>query len=1056
MRYVSLHHHTTFSYGDGYGTPQSHVERVASLGMSAMAVTEHGNITSHVQFEKAANATGIKPIFGLEAYCAPDDMRETANRRKWHLTILAENQEGYRNLCRLVTKSWADGFYQWPTIHGRWLEEHSEGLIVLSGCLDSKLACDLLGGKGRDFGNEADAVRTLKSFKRIFGDRFYLETQQFPELARAGEINRKYAEWSRKYGIPLVATSDCHYPVPEDSTMQTILHAASRGTGTVAAAEASWEYDIKLTPPTSDKAILKRLMGTGLTRRDAELAIDSTSQIAARCDAKLIKAENLRFPLPRDYKDSGELAWDWLRKGWRYRLARNPAMRANKKVYAERLKYEMEMIQSKDFLDYFLMLSDAVSWGKDAGIAVGPARGSAAASLACYLWRITEIDPIPFPNMLFERFIDVTRTDLPDVDLDFDDERRDELRQHMVDLYGANRVGNVGTFTKYKGKNSLEDVGRVYTVPKYKIDTIKGYVVERSGADARADESLGDTIEMFAEAKKVMDEYPDLYNALRLEGNYKGMSVHAAGLVVSNTPITDNVAYYTREDKKNNSIRQVLSVDKRDAEYMNLLKVDLLGLKTMGQIGRSLELIGMPLDDLYSLPLDLPEVIEAFRVNDVVGIFQYSGLATRIVNGDVKPDSFLELCDVNALSRPGPLHSGTTNDYVDTKWGRKEPTHYHPIIDELTSHTKFQIIYQEQMLQILKIIGDFPWTSVNAIRSVISKKYGDAAFNEKRGEFIEGATRSQGMEEELAGRIWARLVTAGSYAFNNAHCVSYSTLAYWQMWMKVHHPEAFYAGNLIKFKDNEYSLLRDALDHGIAIKPPDLNKSGVTWGIVDGALAGGLSQIRGIGDKVSAQILEDREANGLFEHVTDITRIKGVGPVMAKKITAVTESDDPYEIKKVDRVLAKVRKAIDRRTFFARRPTHSVTQIGKARKGEFIVTLSIPIKRIPQDLVENERGRTGKSEEEVRAAMKDPHLTKYMAMVCMDEGQEQMFARYNRYSFPRFEDAIWNHLNLKKDVCLFWGKRSQAYGNSLNVDGMLILDPDIFDDDGNLIDDDEE
>lgn len=296
MRYVSLHHHSTFSFMDGYGLPEHHVKRVAELGMGALALTEHGNISSHVQLEQAAKDAGIKPIFGLEAYTAAESMREDKSTRKWHLTMLAMNEVGYRNLMTLVTRSWAEGFYMWPTISGSMLAEHNEGLIVLSGCADSKLACDLLGGKGRETGNEQDALRTMAAFRDLLGDRYYLETQMFPELERSRTLNTWYAEQSVRLGIPLVATADCHYPMPDDNEMQVILHTAGRGGGSVDTQESSWEYDIRLTPPTSDKLVISRLTGAGLNRLQAQGAARSTVEIAERCNVTLPKADRLKYP----------------------------------------------------------------------------------------------------------------------------------------------------------------------------------------------------------------------------------------------------------------------------------------------------------------------------------------------------------------------------------------------------------------------------------------------------------------------------------------------------------------------------------------------------------------------------------------------------------------------------------------------------------------------------------------------------------------------------------------------------------------------------------------
>jgi DNA polymerase-3 subunit alpha len=1020
--------------------------RAADLGMDAMALTEHGNVSSHVPLEKYGLQYGIKTIFGLEGYTAPSNMRDMGNRSKWHLTLLASDQEGYRNLMRLTTRSWAEGFYQWPTISGEMLAEHNEGLIVLSGCSDSHLACTLLGGKGRDKGSEHDANRLIQQYKDLLGDRYYLEVQAFPELQRTHAINGWYAAAARRHGIPLVATSDVHYPFAADNEMQVILHTASRGGSTVEATAAEWEYDIPLTLPTSDAFITKRLLGTGLSRRDVEGSIATTRQISDRCIVTLPKADRLKFPLPSGYSSAEELIWDWLRRGWEYRSIGNRELRRQESKYLARMRYEMDLILQKDYVDYMLMLSEAVVWAKDRGIAVGPARGSAAASLVVYLLRITEIDPLPFPNMLFERFIDLNRTDLPDIDLDFDDERREELTEHMVEMYGADHVGNVGTFTKYRGKNSLGDVARVNGIDHIAILPVKALIVERSGGDSRADSSLQDTIDLFPQAKAVFDEFPVLYKSFRLEGNYKGMQTHASGLVISNDPLTDNVATYTRETGtgKHKKIRQVLSVDKHDAEYLNLLKADFLGLSTMGMIGRCLRMIGMSLDDLYleCSTLDDPRVIESFRNNDVTGIFQFGGGATRVVNNDVKPDNFLELCDINALSRPGPLHSGTTNDYIAVKWGRKEPDFFHERINEITVHTKHQIIYQEQILQIIKELGGLGWAHIQEIRKIISLKKGEGAFNERKQDFIDGCMETNGINEELAVAIWNRLVTAGQYAFNASHCVSYSMLAYWCMWFKVYHPLAFYSNQLVKDSDNQYWLLRDAIKHGIKILPPNVNRSDVEWTPTGPkTIRGGFAQVPGIGQALGEVIVNDRRAMGPFDGWGDLIRVKGIGSSKMTMIREMAESDDPFNIYVVDQALAEIRAGLKRGDFGPRPyPTVRASEIPTdATRNLPLVWIGVPQSRNPQDIVEDERARTGMEMEEIEKTMKRPDLRKKMAVVAVDDSDETVYLRFSRWTFPKFEKALWN-LELGKDVVLVKGKRlSMVMGRNVQVEQMWIF-----------------
>lgn len=1307
-----------FLYGrlNGYGTPEQHVARAAELGMGAMALTEHGNVSSHVKLEQAGQKYGVKPIFGLEAYTGPIDMRENKNRRKWHLTLLAMDDLGYRNLMRLVTRSWAEGFYQWPTISGPMLADHHEGLIVLSGCADSKLSCDLLGGKGREHGDEQDAHRTIESFKDLLGDRYYLECQQFPELDRSCQLNGWLAGAARRHGVPLVGTADVHYPHPDDNEMQVVLHAAGRGAGTVAQAEAEWEYGIRLTHPLSDKFILRRLQGTGLTVAQAQGAVLASSDIAGRCTVELPKVERLRYPLEKGMTAS-ETVWAWLREGWHYRVRMNPRLKAEQAAYVKRLKYEMELIEGKDFLDYFLMLSDIVRWSKDNGIPVGPARGSAAASLTCYLLRITEIDPLQFPVMLFERFIDLNRRDLPDVDLDFDDERRDEVRDYAKRKYGEDRVANIGTFTKYRGKNALIDVARVHNIPDWKIKVIKDLVVERSGGDSRVDASLGDTMEMFPQAKAVFDEFPDLHKAIRLEGNYRGMGVHAAGLVISNDPLTDNVASYTKEVKGKES-RSVLSVDKYDAEYLGLMKADFLGLTTMGMLRRALAMIEMSLEELYAVTLDDPEVIGAFHANDVTGIFQFGGGATRVVNGDVKPDNFMELCDINALSRPGPLHSGSTNDYIAVKHGRMQPDHLHPVIDELTKDTKYQIIYQEQILQIIRELGGLPWTHIQEIRKIISLKKGEGAFNERRQDFIDGCGERYQIDPKQALKIWNKLVTAGQYAFcmtgetvltkgganqhsksrtvtlrelyelqqkhtinwwnyhspkvqqmdddgrirprkifwidhpvdrdiirvetasgrvlrmspehrllstdgyllatdlrigmelvamgehfvpeyvgvrtdrakgksysgkgtpvgdnnpawidgrtgllarvkkvvedrsrrccehcqaagrntshslefahilslddlggnykkyhsdmnilhlcnschkkfdyakgervsrdtrgrptvtdeitsirpdgedlvydvhmdstghnyigdgivqhnNAAHCVSYSMLAYWCMWFKVHHTEVFYAASLQKVDkdDTRYLLLRDAIRHGIKILPPDLDRSGVTWDRTEDGVLAGFLQVPGVGEVLAGSILEEREREP-FGTWDDLLRVKGIGPTMMEKITSMAASDDPFKIYVVDWLLNDIRaELVDGGMGPLPIPTHKATEIPTdAQRNLPLVWVGIPKARNPQDVLEDERARSGDDIDVCRKRMglKVGDPVKKMAVVAVDDTDESVYLRFSRRDFPRFEKALWS-MKLNTDVVLVRGERlSMVMGRNIQVKQMWVITP---------------
>lgn len=1044
MEWVSLHHHSTFSYMDGYGTPEQHVQRAADLGMKALAFTEHGNVSSHVRLETAAAKHGIKPIFGLEAYTGPIDMRETGNQRKWHLTLLAETQEGYQNLNRIATRSWEEGFYRWPTVTSNILRDHSEGIIVLSGCADSKVACDLLGGKGRERGDIRDARKTIRSFKKIFGDRYFLECQQFPELGRTQAINSQFAEFSREFDVPLVATADCHYPVASDNEMQKILHAAGRNTGTVEAAEAGWEYDIRLTLPESDRAIWERLRQTGLTGKEAERAVRMAGEIADRCTVVLPKAERVRYPLQQEMDfvpgmTAVDMLRKWMNSGWKFRGI-NTMPKAEQKRYRERAKYELDLVADKDFVDYFLMLSDVVRHCKDNGIPVGPARGSAAASLVCYLLRITEVDPMRFPLMLFERFIDPNRMDLPDVDLDFDDELRDECRQHLIRRYGADKVGNIGTFTKYKGKNSIDDVARVYSIPKFQAEKVKEFIVERSGGDSRTDASLIDTVEMFPQVKAVFDEFPQLYRAIQLEGNYKGFGVHAAGVVVASEPINNFVATYSRLVGKHKNKVSVLSVDKKDGEKLGLLKGDFLGLSTMGMIRHALVSIGMTLEELYAIPLDDQDTLDAFTRADVIGIFQFEGRTTRMVCQEVQPTDFMSLSDINALSRPGPLHSGSTGDYIAAKHGRLIVESMHPIVDKYTKTTYGQIVYQEQILSICREMGQFPWTDMGQIRRVISQKMGEAAFQNWFDMFANGA-ENQGIPRSLADKVWRKMVTAGTYAFNVAHCISYSMLGFWCMWLKVHHPEAFYAATLRKTSkaDRAVALMRDMQDARfgrlLPVLPPDMLESGFTWTPVQGGVRAGFSQIPGIGEKTGELIVSSRADLGLREW-SDLVQIKGIGPKTVEKISAFAGQEDPFGVGALRRGAQEIKDLITGGQFPMKMPDTLADEIPyEAKISEHVLLVRVRTRNL-QDLYENALSRTGQAlnPEEV----KDPHLKDSMTLYCEDESG-LCTVKINRWNYPKFKEDLWK---IKLDSDFVWMRvvKKAHDGKTVHLQEMAVVE----------------
>lgn len=737
----------------------------------------------------------------------------------------------------------------------------------------------------------------------------------------------------------------------------------------------------------------------------------------------------------------------WLNEGWKYR-GFDKLSKKLKAEYIERVNYEFGLMETKDFLDYFAVLGDVVRKAKDRGVLVGPARGSAAASLCCYLWRITEVNPMEYPSMLFERFIAPDRNDEPDIDLDFEDERRDEVRQIMIEKYGIDRVGNIGTFTRYRGKNAIDDVARVYQIPTWEVARAKEFLVERSGGDSRFDAGIIDTVEMFPQVKEVFDKYPDLYKSIELEGNYKSFGVHAAGLVIGAQPLDQYVATYAKDvgqgiHKKN---VRVLSVDKYDGEHLGLMKLDALGLTTMGMIRNAIDMLGMTLEDLYDIPMDDPETLAAFERADVTGIFQFEGRTTKMVCQQMSPKNFMDLAAVNALSRPGPLHSGSTADYLAIRSGKQKREDVHPIVSKICDFTEGQIIYQEQILQICGDVGKLPWTHRSAIRKIISSKKGESAFNALWEQFRDGAAENN-IDEKSAALIWKRMVTAGTYAFNIAHCVSYSMLGFWAMWLKVHHPAIFYAAQLQKSKDKDkiVELMKDMQDprygRSLRILPPHLDESGVTWTPVEGGVRAGFLQIPGVGEKTAMAIAEahkERHFGDWIELMGSKGGVKGVGKTTVEKMEEFATKEDPFGIDQVAKDIRAIKNAIKNDLLpgapMPRQTSDDVPYEDVPWRGVIVGRLKdLQLK----DLFEDHRARTG--EELDPSTIKNPEL-KHSVTMYLEDTLGRLTVKINRHIYPRFKDMIWE-ASKNQDYFLCSVKKYPFLGKSIHVLDMWVIDP---------------
>lgn len=1057
MRFVSLHHHSTFSFLDGFQLPEAHVRRATEVNMGALAMTEHGNIFSHVKLEAAAEEQGIKPIFGCEFYCGwTDEKRRT--QRKNHLTVIAKTTEGYMNLLALVNRSWKEGFYYEPTVDWGWLEQHQKGLIILSGCNGSALFTACVGGKHVE---EKDAgYRRGLSVARWMSSRFddfYIEVQAFPELEKTRLANPILARIAKTINRPLVATLDCHYTAPEEGEIQAILHNCRPGEQkTLEQQVQDWGYEVPLCHPPTDRAVYRRLRGTGLSLEQASEAIVSTEEIAQSIDVTLPKLPGVEFPVPEGEGDKVEFWRKLLKAGWRYRGCHELPPEERDR-YKKQLAIEMELIETKGYVNYFLIVQDAIVYAKEQQIPIGPARGSAAASLACYLLRITEIDPMLYDNLLFSRFIDWTREDMPDIDIDFATYGRSIVRDYLLDKYGEGCVNNVGTFTMYKSKVALNDAARVHKVPKKAVETVKELLLERSSGDLRASATIEDTVDQFEAAYKVFQDYPELQYAMDLEGNAKDFSVHAAGLVISTEPITSVTAVIEREvPKGSGNIIQVVSMDKRDAERQGLEKLDFLGLSTMDMIAEAMHQLDMTVEDLYAIPMDDPEVIDGFRRNDVAGIFQFDGRATRMVNGAVKPDDFNEISLLIALSRPGPLHNGAVEGYVKVKYGGEaeaEAAKIHPALDEITEDVNYQIVYQEQIMRIVRQIGGFDDAKTAQIRKIIARKKGEQEFNRQKEKFLEGATTYherrddiEAIDRDVATRIWGMCITAGAYSFNASHSVSYAKLAYWCMWLKQKHPAAYFQASLAKLKNDDKlaALRRDAVKGNGPREPievlPPAPFSDVTWSLESNtAIRAGWSQITGIGEKTAAVIGDHLREVGPLSEWEELQAVPGIGPKKVATIREFAEARDPFGIHAIDEAIEAVSGDLASGIADAQgnlpTPTHGAEAVIDAEAGTRVVFLGQPVHRNLRDIFEANRAMG----EELRTDLKRPDLSQWVVLTARD-GDEMTTFICSRFKYPKFKKAIWELQVKAKQLVLIEGKKSGMTGNIGDKSGIVFMD----------------
>lgn len=869
MEFVHLHVHTQYSLLDGAAKLQELLPRVKSLGMTAVAMTDHGSMFGAVEFHREAVRHGIKPLIGCELYVAPGSRRERRGRPddpegggNFHLVVLAMNREGYRNLCQLVSRAYQEGFYYKPRVDRELLAELSGGLIALSACLRGEVAAHLAAGR-------PEAARAAaEAYARMFPGRFYLELQdnRLPEQA---EVNAELRHLARSLGLPVVATNDCHYLSPEDAAAHEVLLCIQ--TGKTLADEKRWRF-------ATDQLYLKSPAEMAAAFADVPEALSATCEIARRCDLELKQ----RFRFPEFTPPAGLSLEEYLgqeaRRGLAARLAERfgpgEASDGAAARYRERLEHELEVITGRGLAGYFLIVADFVNFARRQGIPVGPGRGSAAGSLVAYALGITGLDPIEH-GLLFERFLNPERRSLPDIDVDFCFERRDEVIRYVREKYGADRVAQIVTFGTLRGKQAIKDVGRVLGLSFAETDRIaKLYPAPKQGREY----PLAAALRMEPRLKELRDrgarEGQLFEYALRLEGLLRHASKHAAGIVISSRPLTEDVPLLV--DKDGAVMTQYAG---GSIEAVGLVKFDLLGLKNLTLLHDVLSRIrraGAVPPDLDRVPLDDPETYALLARGDTVGVFQMESAGMRRVLTQLRPSCFADIVAVLALFRPGPLDAGMVEQFIKRKHGLEPISYPHPALEPILRDTYGVIVYQEQVMQIAQVLAGYSLGDADILRRAMGKKKKEVMTRE-RERFCKGAA-ARGVEPKKAAQIFDQMETFAGYGFNKSHAAAYALISYQTAYLKAHHAQAFMASLLsleMGDTDRTYRNLAACRERGLAILPPDVNESYEDFTAAGDHIRFGLGAVKGVGSKAIEAILAAR-AQGPFSSLHDFClRVRG-------------------------------------------------------------------------------------------------------------------------------------------------------------------------------------
>ncbi len=870
--YVHLHNHTHHSLLDGMTKIEALVERVKMLGMEAVAMTDHGTLSGLIDFYKACKNEEIKPILGMEAYVAArkhTDKEIGKDKARFHLIILAMNNKGYENLMRLSTIANLDGFYFKPRIDRELLEKYHEGLIILSGCASGEL------GEALRSDDLAGALKTASWYKKIFSDRYYLEIQDHGEWAEQLKINEGVKKISAELNIPIVLTGDAHYLNRDDREAHEILLCV----GTAAYLSDTNRMSLKdfeLHVRDPKETIAK--WGT-----DHPEYITTSKAIADRCNVEIELGKILipTFPTPKGESEKSlldKLVYQGL--AWRYGdIERAKALKlsipeAKKKIPGgalERAKYELNVINSMGFNGYFLIVQDFINWGKDRGIIFGPGRGSAAGSIISYSLNVTELDPLAY-DLLFERFLNPDRISMPDIDIDIQDTRREEVINYCIDKYGKTRVANIVTFGTMAARAAVRDVARVLEVPYAEADhlaklippPIQGRHIPLAKS-IKKDPDLKREYETNENAKRVIDF------ASRLEGTIRSHGVHAAGVVIAPDEL---VKFAPLEMAQKGVVSTQYSM--WPIEDLGLLKMDFLGLSNLTIINNAMRIIkkvyGKTLT-LDEIPLDDAKTYELFQRGETTGVFQLESAGMKRYLKQLRPTTFDDVIAMVALYRPGPMQ--WIGDFIDRKHGRTKIKYFHSKMEDILSSTYGILVYSEQVMQVSKELCGFTGGQADTLRKAVGKKI-PALMAKMKQDFIEGAIKTSQVARKPIEDFWMSLEAFAAYAFPKAHAACYALIGYWTAYLKAHYPDAFMAALMTSDQDNIDRLaieIAECQHMGLTVLPPDVNESFVEFAIVPGKkqIRFGMAAVKGVGTGAVEEILRARE-DGSFKSPEDFAR----------------------------------------------------------------------------------------------------------------------------------------------------------------------------------------